>query len=514
MVCLTGQERRGPVRTTFERLAREIVVLGPGEFIYGFREPSHIPTKEFAPVKEFTRFLENGNWKSSDFLPLLKHKDPKVRTLALVALYNLEDPRLLPEIFRHVTDQGVTFVAMPYVAHSFYTPEMSLTDDMIKPQTVGTIATAILNPYLESGGYSYGPLGVPGESGERGEPGFREYWKAHAGRSTSAGWWSVRLARAGHMTTPTPPERYAPITRLRTQIDRLPEPDRTLTLLRLHGDSWAGGGVLVSPEELIVLLKKLGSDSLVDLLKRKIRSDDPDLQPGYAKGAYATMCLFILQNSGALLRPTDAQALLYQEAWERDFQKHNRESWERDRQNHRAIEPMISPWWAIGAAQLNDKEADSILKLAYARFQGRYDSQHQLELAHALWRLVGDAQAATVADWIYNELANSSGQGSKMLDKMLRTNGRRNDILAKTLIQDRRFDELNWRSLEVLAKRMNAWSGKEIVSVQELESASPPMWDFSIRDKPRALEQYPKEMGELFNTMSRWRQALRESVHK
>jgi len=137
---------------TFERLAWEIVVLGPGEFIYGFRETSRIPTKELAPVKEFTRFLENGKWQSSDFLPLLKHNDPKVRTLALVALYNLEDPKVLPEIFPLVKDQAVTFVSVRPFA-GFYSLDTNLTEEMTEPQTVGKIATGILNSYLESGGY-------------------------------------------------------------------------------------------------------------------------------------------------------------------------------------------------------------------------------------------------------------------------------------------------------------------------------------------------------------------------
>lgn len=492
VVCLSGQQPREPVHTTFERLAREIVVLGPDQFIFGFRGHSRIPTKELAPVKEFTLFLENGKWQSSDFLPLLKHNDPKVRTLALVALYSLEDPKVLPEIFPLVTDEAVTFVSMRHLAN-FYALDKPLTAEMTEPQTVGKIATSILNAYLESGGYYYGPLGL------RGQPGFKEYWKAHAGRSTSAGWWRVRLARAGHETSPTPAGRYAPIKRLRAEIDKLPEPDRAYTLLRLNRET--NSEALVSPAELIALLKKLGPDSLLDLLKRKIRSDDPDLQPEVNNGPHGSMAHFILQNSSALLRPADAPALLAQEVVERDFQ------------NNPIVEPLLSPWWAIGAAQLNHKEADSILKLAYARFQGEYDGAAQLELAHALWRLVGESQATTVADWIYNELAKPMGMESYRLDAMLRTNGRRNPILAKALIEDPRFDELNWKSLEVLAKAINSWNGREIVPVQEMESAWSPMGvDFFMRDKERGLKQYPKEIGELSRTLSRWRQAMRESV--
>lgn len=493
VVGVTGQTRQEPVGKTFERLASNIVALGPAEFLHGFREPSKIPTKHRAPVLEFTRFLENGTWKSSDFLPLLAHSNPKVRTLALIALYNLEDPTVLPEIFPLVTDQSATFVSMrpfggPYLQDAKISPEMT------QPQTVGNIASSILGIYLESGGYRYGALGL------HGQPGFKEYWKTHAGRATSAGWWTVRLARASHSTLPTPPYRHEAIKKLRAQIDQLPEPDHTFTLLRLKAE--LGADVLVLPEELIVLLKKLGPDSLLDILRRKIRSRDPDLQPtGSNNFSYASMCLFIMKNSRALLRPSDAKTLLDQEAWERDFQ------------NQGITDPLISPWWAIGAAQLNDEEADSILKIAYARFQTQYDSEEQLELAHALWRLVGEERATTVADWIYNELANPMGLESNLLDGILRTPGRRKSILARALIEDPRFDELNWRSLAVLAKTINSLKGKETVPARELESARSPMgWDFYMRDKTKALEQHPREMGELYSTLSRWRQVLRESV--
>src|SRR5207249_5472500 len=129
-------------------------------------------------------------------------------------------------------------------------------------------------------------------------------------------------------------------------------------------------------------------------------------------------CSFILQNSAVLLRPSDAQDLLEQEAWERDFQKHG------------VTDPLISPWWAIAAAQLNSTETVSILTRAYGGFQGQYDGAAQLELAYALWRLNGESQAALVVDWVYSELARRMGFEPNMLEKILRTAGRRNEILA------------------------------------------------------------------------------------
>jgi hypothetical protein len=506
-IPISAQQQQQSVRLSFERLAGEIKVLGPDEFIYGFRETSRIPPRDREPVRQFTALLESRPWRSTDFLSLLKHSEAKVRTLTLIALYNLEDPAVLPNIFSLVKDGSPTFASMRRFA-SFYSPDAPLTAEMTEPQTVGKIAEAILNVYLESGGYHYGPLGL------HGQPGFKEYWQTHARRSTSASWWHVRLARASHSTSPTLTSRYAAIKRLRAEIDKLREPDRTFTLLRLKGEIGIGSDVLVSDEELIALLRKLGSDNLVDLLRRKIRSDDPDLQPNANNhSAYAGMCLFVLRNSAALLRAHNADTLLVQEAWERDFQKHNQDGWEKDPKNHKPIEPLINPWWAIGAAQLNREQAPAILHQAYARFQRQYDSAFQLELAQALWRIVGEDQAATVADWIYKELARPMGLESNMLDKILGTESRRNLVLVQTLIRHPQFDQLNWKSLDVLARRVNFLLDKTIIPVEDLDSAWSPMGtDFFMNEQAKALQQYPKEMGELSLKLARWRQALRHSL--
>jgi len=46
---------------------------------------------------------------TKELLPLLKHGNPKVRTLAIMALINKEDPKLLPDIQALVKDEAETF---------------------------------------------------------------------------------------------------------------------------------------------------------------------------------------------------------------------------------------------------------------------------------------------------------------------------------------------------------------------------------------------------------------------
>ena len=374
-----------PAARILVTLAGDVSILSPNEFLYGFRgRPSWMPREAQPALARLANAMEGRPWTSSEVLPLLDHTDPNVRTLALIAAYYADDPQLLPHIAALVDDPAQTFpAAQPHAA-----PMGWNIPTVLKSQTVGEFATAIVNVYLESGGFHYGPGGL------RGQPGFREYWKARASRASTAGWWYVRLGRAGGRSSPTMAERRPALRALRARIDRLDEPERTYVLLWLHGEN--GAEVVVSDEDLLASLRRLGRGSLLALLQRNIRSDDPDLQPRPANNfRYAQMCRFVLTHAGSLLRPEDAPTLLAQEAYERDHQKHG------------ITDPMITPWWAIAAADLNPAAASSMLRAAYERSQGQYDGSQRLELAEAIWRQTADAQAAS--DWFFQRCAGRMG---------------------------------------------------------------------------------------------------------
>ena len=478
-----------PVSAELEALARDIVVLGPGEFLYGLRDPATwLPAAAHAPLSRLRAFLESRSWGAADVVPLFKHPDPRVRTLALVAAYATDDPKLLPAIDVLVDDVATTFPeAQPHSA-----PPMLKIPPVLTPQTVGHIATAIVRVYMESGGFLYGPRGL------NGQPGFDDYWKLRASRTSAAGWWSVRLARTGHSSSPTMKDRVPAIRSLRAEIDRLPEPDRTYILLWLHGEM--GSEVLASEDELIEMARRLGADNLVDVLRRSIRSDDPDLQPRPSNNhRYGRMCVFILQHADALLRPADATTLLDQETWERGYLPRG------------ISDPLISPWWAIAAAQLTPASSASILDAAYLRFQDEYQGADRLELSAARWRLGGDG--ATALNWFYAQLSRPTGMESHYFDRLLKTPGRSPQSLAKLAIAAPMFDELNWKSLEVLARAVNEWLGREVVSENELQSTwSPRGVDFFYTDVARARAEYPKETAEFLRRLARWRQQIRAAA--
>ena len=266
----------------FENFASKIKYFGTNDFLYGFREKRFNPRDNAKAIQEFAENLNQNNFSIQEILPLLKYNNPKVKTLALIALYDKEDPRILPEVFNLIDNQEKTFPSLVPIARAYGINDNE--PDITEEQTVGKVATAILNFYLRRAGYFYGPKGTTNQ------PGFEDYWEKHSKRIYCASWFGVKLDRAGWATSPTPPERVNVIHNLRLEIDRVPEPDHTWILLWLHGES--GSDALISEDELINMLRSVGPDSLIKLLQRRIPSSDPDLQAPYTR-----MCLFVLQHT-------------------------------------------------------------------------------------------------------------------------------------------------------------------------------------------------------------------------
>ncbi len=102
---------------------------------------------------------------------------------------------------------------------------------------------------------------------------------------------------------------------------------------------------------------------------------------------------------------------------------------------------------------------------------------------------------------------------SHYFDRLLKTPGRSPQSLAKLAIAAPMFDELNWKSLEVLARAVNEWLGREVVSENELQSTwSPRGVDFFYKDVARARAEYPKETAEFLSRLARWRQQIRSAA--
>jgi hypothetical protein len=500
-LCATLATQAAPApernaRKDLERLAGRLPFFCTGDFLYDRFNLIRFPDEAARQYKLAIAELTSVRWGVEDLVKLLKHNDPKVRTLALAALFAREDPRLLPQLVPLVDDQAETFSTPQLVATPAFGKKKM---PPLRKQTVGQVANLFLTFYLGPANYSYGVKGTQGHGG------FDAYWTAHKDRKFCASWFAAQLARASQRTSPTPKERFDKIRAVRQRIDKLPRADRAWTLLWLAGAY--GCGVLVSEAELVASCKELGPQRLVRMLQRKIPSDDPDVQPRPSNnGPYKGMTLFVLEHATTLLRPGDADALLACEVWERGYAKHN------------ISDPTLTAWWAIAAAELTkDKaKARALLLKAFDRFQGRHQANERAQLAVALWRLAGLKATEFLVKWFYDDWPSYGQfphQRAAFLTGIAKYRDPENRKLFAALVRHKGYATLDWQSLRTLVNIVNAWSAKPVVDSRLVEAAWHPL-GIGLFDQAsdKAKKAYPKETAALLRVLDQWRTKLSAAI--
>src|SRR5262249_15583566 len=132
-----------------------------GEFVYGRSDRTDTGLSRFIPKKWSEPWLEAyvalsaGKDEVTDLVGLLKHTDPKGRTLALAALFDRQDPTLLPHLAALVGDREKTVPEVRIRRHLMGFPkEVDLLPQDFKEQTVGSVATELVDYWLQAAGYT------------------------------------------------------------------------------------------------------------------------------------------------------------------------------------------------------------------------------------------------------------------------------------------------------------------------------------------------------------------------
>ena len=399
---------------------------------------------------------------------LLKHPNPKVRTLAMAALLDREERLYLRDISGLATDPAVTFRTILPTANI---PKPLPTRD----QTVGEIARVFASLNTE-------PL-----------------WLRDGPTDSPAAWIFFRMKRAVQGQSPVDPARIPKIQALRHEVEALPQPERAWMFLLLRGaplpENDEGPTTLIRTTELVADLKTVRHDDLLKLLRKDMISDDPVLQSQPNNNyLYHSMCLFVLENARELLRPDDAAFLLERERWER---------------NHRQlgiVDPLISAWWAIAAAELDSENAGTILKAAWSRFGEKYQAVDRGLLAQALWREAGGMETRQVVDWFYDDAALGRDAFWRQLSKRPAPD----DVkLVRRLIADPRLDRLGWRDLEAVVKAANQFTKMPLVTWEEFRDTSFVTMDFSYANLEESRRKYPEQTNAIVERLQQWRERLR-----
>jgi hypothetical protein len=291
------------------------------------------------------KVLEDPSLDTHNLTLLLQSPDPKIRSLAIFALDRKNDPHVLSEIAVLQSDRTPSYPC-PMPVGQFLPPDKPETWPH-ESRTVGDLAAEVVRRYVLEFGYAN----------------FNDYWQDHKDRNYSVSWFALRLRRAWG---PRDLDR-ASIDNLRSEIARLPSPDRQWTVLWL-GTLPSPNHVVrpYTPDEMVQNATELGREALRQFLDGQIQSTDPDLRPRkdpvYLESLQA-LRVFVLKHSAQFLAEKDRDFLL-QEKFSR------------------------SVWYSIGAAQLDPRHASSILHAAYERFNEKMDDYNRALLVLALWNLV------------------------------------------------------------------------------------------------------------------------------
>jgi hypothetical protein len=428
------------LRDALERTAGKLKYFPTDSFVYDRIEDRYIPKEWLAGWREAYGLIASGKGTPRERIALLRHTDPKVRTLALAMLYHEEDPKNLRHIASLLKDQAETLPNASIRAARTINSKPGLYPEEVEAQTVGQVAERMLRFALEPAGYQVGDLD--------------KYIESRKDRAW-ASWYSFRFLRAYQGVHPFQKECAASMKALRKDIDRLPQPDRDWIVLYLagqyrHVDDSGALAALISPAELEETGRRLGRERLMDLIGGKKINDDPDLAVDNRRSR-GPMAIVVMRHATKWLSPRDAPALLAAEK-----------------------NGPTSPWYAIAAAELQPENAEQWLREAMRRFgEAAWDrAWDRGELAAALWRIKGDGQLDYVVDWMYKEEGNRRlGQGTAIdifADATAKMPAAPTKKLLQRIVADARYGEIPLPVLRQAILMANRHSKAEVVPWRDL----------------------------------------------
>ena len=357
-----------------------------------------------------------------------------------------------------------------------------------KPRSVGEMAQWMIGFYVGRGpGYSVMEA--------KGGKSFKDYWAERKDRKYCVSWHLVKYQRATGGTHPVRKSSYPLIRALRNEVDRLPKLDRAWTLLALsRGDDER---ILASDDEYLAACKDLGRERLLNLLRRKIDSDDPDFRPGpYGKMIWP--CSIVLANAKALLRPEDADVLL-------------------DLAKRRDVDGYHYPAWSIAAGRLQPQRQRAILKAAMKTFPSKYEDWYRSQLACELWDVARLEELAYLKELFYSEgepYSNGYGLQGELVIHISRSGPRAEARrFMRAILMAEAHAGLRWIVLTRIAQACNKLADKEIIAKRELSDLHHPIGEYHFsRDQGfrEAKAKFPKETRKVLGALTEWRRKLRE----
>ena len=384
--------RVADARAAFEKLATEMKSFQTREFLDA-TEPWRLPKSWAANLDKGLAALRAERWDVKPVTALLKHENPKVRVLALAALFDRQDPSLVPHFIPLLDDKARHFPVFEVrrAIAQFPSPKEDSTEpdpqDVHHP-SVGDFATSCLRFWMEHAGYDR----IDAKNA-------REYVANSERHGFRSSWWAAKLQRVTSRTSASP--EYYKVRKplyvaFRKELDALEPKRRDWVLFWIVSrDPWHGSvtggdvtiGYLGGMEAVLAAGKRIGPDRMRALLRGETIPGDADLgnDERCLRVRRATV-LYILRHAVAWLTPEDAEEL-----------------------KGRYDKAPGDVDWILAAAALRPAAAEAWLKKAIADHDTKRESDSIREswlrarLAAGLARILGESEGDYLADWYFAE---------------------------------------------------------------------------------------------------------------
>jgi hypothetical protein len=434
----------GDLMERAERAAAAIPWYDVGDAVYN-RDPRRGPdaTKVVAglkmlekPVSEpASRLLATG-WTADEIRPLLKHKNPKVRTLGLVLLYDLERVDVLSDIATLAEDAAETFPAPgPISALALPAPEPW----PMEKTTVRKYAMAMIKRYCE---HSAALSGL-------------RLWqiKSEDLRTTLAEFaakrdpilctpaFAVAMDRATGGISPIQDDRRVHIEAVLFRLEQVAMPRRFFVAVsidfdRFHNDRYPS-------DYLLMLAREVPRDSRIAAISGKRPVDDPDLPLG-AGGS------FFLKHAADLFTQKDADLI------------------------QQIGKPQRCAEYAIAAATLRQERAEAILTDELAQFSGEFEDSQRADLAVALARLAPERAMPTAIKCFFDERPRRGVYGAgreRFLGGLQASDPLRFRKAVELIIRDERLTTLGPATTRTLIQAVGGYLGRELADEDQLRDS-------------------------------------------
>lgn len=440
------------------------------------------PAEVIAEQAQLVADLKNLAHNPDELHGLLNDPNPRIRTIALGALFVREDPHDLPYIAKLIDDHAATVPDLHESMSAVFSPVLGKETE--GPQTVGQVASEMVRfyldaahvqptgPVIDSSGYAIDSHGyrstIRSASTVELQATFNAYWAERKDRPHCASWFLVKLERATRETPPLQPQYRADVNAVLAQIRELPAPERDWTLLfAAYGEHLPSAQYVADDAAFLPAAREIGPDALMKFLLREPFSSDPDLDLSNSSGNtsvefFAPVSGFILTHATALLRPGDARPLLEDGA-----------------ARYLNLRFETTEWVKAAVALLGGRDSREAARWMEADLRDSaacttVDQYRRVVVASALWLMRGPIEKDLLVRWFYSlpDPARNHYAGD-FLSTVQETERNDTPELVKAIASDPRFDTTEYYVLVQLLRLAIPPKAASLVDRQEIQKYNP-----------------------------------------